>query len=154
MGHPVTAKQLVGVLRKRNIAVLGPLAMVDMDHHSFSVDIRDLQRETFRDPQPTSIDGRKAGVIVKGSDVAQEGEDFFLLKDTGKFSLVLGFEIGEDVPVALEYIHEEELHPTIGNANSGGGPLVHIPSMEEVVFEVGLADPVGSSLVEVHELTY
>ena len=32
VGHPVAAKQLIGVLRKGNIAVVGSLAPMDMDH--------------------------------------------------------------------------------------------------------------------------
>ena len=154
MGYPITAKQLIGLLRKGNIAILGALASMNMDHHSFAVDVGDLQGECFRDPQSASIDGGKASVVLKGADTTQNAEDFSLLHDTGKSPLLLGFKIGEDVPVAFQHVDEEEFDPAVGNAQSGRRPLVHISAMKEVVFELGLADLIRGSAVEVHEQTH
>ena len=44
MSQPIAAEQMVGFLWKRNIAILGALAPVDMNHHSFAVDVGDLKR--------------------------------------------------------------------------------------------------------------
>jgi hypothetical protein len=154
VGHPVAAKQLISVLREGNVTILGSLAAMDMDHHCLAVDVGDLQGESFRDPQAASIDGGQAGVVVKSSDRAQDPEDFFLFQNTGKPFLLFGSEVGEDVPVAFEYVNEEESDSTISNAQSRGRPLVHISAMKKVVFKLGFTDLLRSLLVEIYELTH
>ena len=88
MGYPVASKQLVGLLRKRNKAILGSLTTVYMDHHSFAVDVGDLQGKSFRDSQAASMDCGDASLVVKGFDTAQDAEDFFPGQDTGKALLL------------------------------------------------------------------
>jgi hypothetical protein len=154
VGYPVAAKQLIGVLRKGNVAVLGSVATMDMDHPSLAVNVEDLQGQCFGDPQTAGIDGGKASVVVKRSDTPQKPEDLFALQDTRKPFVLFGFEVGEDVPVSLEHIDKEESDPAVGNAKSGRRPFVHISAVKKVVFEFRLADLVRSLLVIIYELAY
>lgn len=50
VSYPIPAEQLIGVLRKGNIAILCSLATVDMDHHAFAVYVGYLQGEGFGNP--------------------------------------------------------------------------------------------------------
>lgn len=57
VGSPIAAQQLIGFIGDRNIAILGAFSVVDMDHFSSAVDVRDLEGKGLRDPQATGIDG-------------------------------------------------------------------------------------------------
>ena len=74
---PVLAQQMKSGLRQRDIAVLGALAAVDMDHHALTVDIGDFEMAGFVKPQAAGIDGGEIGVVVQGFDVGQNATDFF-----------------------------------------------------------------------------
>ena len=56
VGEPVLAQQLESGLRQRDIAVLGALAAVDMDHHALTVDIGDFEMAAFVKTQAAGID--------------------------------------------------------------------------------------------------
>ena len=47
MSEPVLAQPMEGRLGQRDVAVLGALAAVDMDHHALAVDVADLQVQRF-----------------------------------------------------------------------------------------------------------
>jgi hypothetical protein len=64
-------------LRQRNIAVLGALAAVHMDHHALTVDIGDFEVKSFVKPQTAGVYGGKIDVVVEGFDVVQNASDFF-----------------------------------------------------------------------------
>ena len=74
MGEPVAAQQSWSVdLGQRDVAVLGALAAVDMDHHALTVDIGDFEMESFVKSQAAGVDGGEIDVVVEGFDVGQEG---------------------------------------------------------------------------------
>ena len=50
VGYPVAAEQLIGVLRKRNIAVFCSFATMDMNHLPLAIDVGNFKGECFRDP--------------------------------------------------------------------------------------------------------
>ena len=77
VGEPVLAQQLKSGLRQRDIAVLGALAAVDMDHHALTVDIGDFEMAGFVEPQAAGVDGGEIDVVVEGFDVGQNASDFF-----------------------------------------------------------------------------
>lgn len=64
-------------LRQRDIAVLGALAAVHMDHHALTIDIGDFEMEAFVKPQAAGVHGGKINVIVESFDVIQNASDFF-----------------------------------------------------------------------------
>jgi hypothetical protein len=54
---------------QREIAVLGALAAVDMDHHAQAIDIGDFEMECFVKAQAAGVDGGEVDVVVEGFDV-------------------------------------------------------------------------------------
>ena len=73
---PIAAQQPQSGLRQRDVAILGALAAVDMDHHALTVDIGDFEMERFVKPQAAGVDGGKVGVVVEGFDMGQKASDF------------------------------------------------------------------------------
>jgi hypothetical protein len=71
-------------LGQRDIAVLGALAAVDMDHHALAVDIGDFEMEAFVKAQAAGVDGGEIDVVVEGFDVGQNTSDFFGAQDGGQ----------------------------------------------------------------------
>ena len=89
MGDPIAAEQMIGLLGKRHIAVLGSLAAVDMEHHSLAVDVGNLDGQRFRNPQAACLNSGKAGVVVKCFDAAEDAENLFLIENTGQLFVLL-----------------------------------------------------------------
>lgn len=87
MSLPVFAQDEQCFGRKRNIAVFGSLSSVDVDHHSFAVNIRDLQEEPFMKTQATAVDGDQVGTIMEGMGITKHTLDFFQTKDGRKTML-------------------------------------------------------------------
>ena len=56
-------------------------AAVDVDKLAFAVDIRYLEKEALLQTQATGINGRKIGIIVEGSSVAENMLNFFMAED-------------------------------------------------------------------------
>ena len=77
VGAPVVAQQMERGLWQQDVAVLGALAAVDMDHHALAVDIGDFEMKAFVKTQAAGVDGGEIDVVVEGFDVGQNVSDFF-----------------------------------------------------------------------------
>jgi hypothetical protein len=154
VSNPVAAQELVGLFRQGHVAVFGSLAAMHMDHHALAVYVGYLQGKSLRDPESTGIDRGMEGIVVESSEVVENGKDLFLAQDAGKPLLSFGFEVGEDVPLALEYIDKEELDAAVGNAKSGGRPLAYVPTMEEIVFQLHFRNLIRALAVVLNEDAY
>jgi hypothetical protein len=64
-------------MRERDIAVLGALAAVDVDHVARAIDIAHLQGKRFVQAQPTAVDGGEVDTIVQRGGSVEETVDFF-----------------------------------------------------------------------------
>jgi hypothetical protein len=151
VGGPIASEQLEGGKGERDVAILGTLSPVDMDHHASGIDIGDFEMETFVESQAAGIDGGKIGVILGGFDLGKNGSDFFMAENGRKASFGLGSEDSEDVPVSLEDVFVEEAYPAIADAHGIGGPVINILAVEEIVLEFLLGDQVGGFVVELAE---
>jgi hypothetical protein len=109
-----------GGLRERDIAILGTLAAVDMDHHAARVDVGDFEMESFMKPQAAGVDGREIDIIVESLDLGQNASDFIDAENGGKASFGLGSKDSEDVPIALEDMFVEEANSTIADPHGIG----------------------------------
>jgi hypothetical protein len=138
-------------LGERDVAILGALSAVDMDHHAAAVDIGDFEMESFVKPQSTGIDGGKIGVILEGFDLGKNASDFFNAENGRKVSLGLGSEDSEDVPIALEDVFIAEAYAAIADAHGIGRPVIDVFAVEEVVLEFLLGDQVGGFAIELGE---
>jgi hypothetical protein len=140
VGGPIASEQLEGGLGERDVAILGPLAAVDMDHHAGGIDIGDFEVETFVKPEAAGVDGRKIGVVLEGFDLGKNGSDFLTAENGGKASFGLGTEDSEDVPVSLEDVFVEEAYAAIADAHGIGRPVINVLPVEEIVLEFLLGD--------------
>ena len=52
MRRPVIAEDRQRALGQRQVAILGTLATMDVDHHAFGIEITDLQVQSFFQSQP------------------------------------------------------------------------------------------------------
>jgi hypothetical protein len=77
VGEPIAAQQLKSSLGQRDVAILGALAAVDMDHHARAIDIGDFEMESLVKAQAAGVDGGKVGVVVEGFDAGKKAADFF-----------------------------------------------------------------------------
>jgi hypothetical protein len=151
VGHPIAAQQTEGGLGERDIAILGPLATVDMDHHAGGIDIGDFEVEPFMESQAAGIDGGEIGIILEGLDLGKNGSDFFNAKNSRETSLGLGSEDTENVPVSLEDVFEEEADAAIADPHGIGGPVIDVLPVEEVVLKFLFGDQIGGFAVELGE---
>jgi len=78
---PVAAQQPQALFGERDSAVLGPFATMDMHYHPVVVDIRHLEAQGLRDPEPAGVDHGKTGKVLKRLDMLQDPEDFFPAED-------------------------------------------------------------------------
>ena len=151
VGGPIASEQLEGGKGERDVAILGALPPVDMDHHAGGIDIGDFEVETFMESQAAGIDGGEIGVILEGFDLGKNGSDFFDAENGREATFGLGTEDSEDVPVSLEDVFEEEAYAAIGDTHGIGRPVINVLAMEEVVLEFLLGDQVGGFVVELAE---
>jgi len=151
VGGPIASEQLESGKGERDVAILGPLATVDMDHHAGGIDIGDFEMETFVESQAAGIDGGKIGVILEGFDLSKNGSDFFTAENGGESSLILGSEDSEDVPIALKDVFIAEAYAAIADAHGIGGPVIVVLAVEEIVLEFLLGDQIGGFAIELGE---
>lgn len=119
MRHPIAAKQRIGELRQRDIAVLGAFAPVDVDHLPRPVDIGDFQKQPFLQAETAGIDGHQIDVVVEGGDFGQDLFDFFAGKHGGQTLLPLGPGQEQKMPLPLQDMLEEELDAGMTDAHGG-----------------------------------
>ncbi len=151
VGPPITAEEVEGGRGEGDVAILGALSTVDMDHHPSGIDIGDFEMETFVESQAAGIDGGEIGVILEGFDLGKDGSDFFDAEDGRESSLGLSTEDSEDVPVSLEDVFEEEADAAIADAHGIGGPVIDVLSAEKIVLEFLLGDQIGGFAIELGE---
>jgi hypothetical protein len=153
VGPPIATEEIEGGWRERDVAVLGTLSPVDMDHHASGIDIGDFEMKAFVKSQAAGIDGGEIGVILEGFDLSKEGSDFLDAEDSGESSFGLSTKDTEDVPVTLEDVFEEEADAAIADAHGIGGPVIDVLSVEEIVLEFLLGDQIGGFAIELGEHT-
>src|SRR5262245_20067929 len=77
VGEPIAAQQLKSGLGERDVAILGALAAVDMDHHAGAIDIGDFEMESFVESEAAGVDGGEVGIVAECFDVGKKASDFF-----------------------------------------------------------------------------
>ncbi len=151
VGEPIAAEKVESGLGERGVAILGPLAPVDMDHHASGVDIGGFKMESFVKSQAAGVYGGEIGIVLKGFDAGQNVSDFFNAKDGWKSSFILGSEDAESVPVALEDVLEEEAYPAIADPHGIGRPLISVFPPQEIVLKLLLVNEIRRFAVKLDE---
>jgi hypothetical protein len=57
---------------QRDASILGPLAAVDVDPHTLTIDVGDLQTLGLLQTQAAGVDHREKGALVRGAHTAEE----------------------------------------------------------------------------------
>lgn len=142
MGCPVLAQEIEGGIGQRDIAILGALSSVNVDHHSRAVDVADLQIQCFMETQSAGVDSGEIGVILEGSHPFEDVENLLLAQDGRKPMLNLCAEYPEDMPVTLDDMPVKETYPAIADAHSVGSPLIDILPVKEIEFKLVFRDQI------------
>ena len=153
VGTPVLAQQMKSGVGQRDIAVLGALAAMDMDHHALAIDIGDFQMKSFVKAQTAGVDGGEIDVVVEGFDAGQNASEFIDAQDSGQAVFVLSPQDREDVPIAHQNVDVKKANPAVADAHGLGRPAVDVFSMEKVVLQLRFRDKIGSLVIELREHT-
>jgi hypothetical protein len=151
MSAPIAAQQVQGRDRERDVAILGTLATVDVDHHAGGVDVGDFEVKTFMKPQAQGVDSGEIGIVVERFHGRQDASDFFHAENGRKAALGLGTKDPENMPATPEDVHVEEAYPAVADTHRTGRPLVCVLAMEEVVGKFFLSDEIWRLAVELGE---
>ena len=78
--RPVPLQGFVQPPGKHDIAVTFPLALPNVDHHAFAVDIGYLQVTNLIEPQAARVDRHEDGPVLDVGGGLQQGEHFFFIE--------------------------------------------------------------------------
>ena len=154
MGFPEGAEQREGICGQGDVAVFGALAAVDMDLEALAIDVRDLKREGFMEPESQAIDGGEVDLVVQGSGGRKEPPDLLYTEDGGETVFGLRAQERQGVPVALEDVLIEEADTTVAEAHGRWGKAVDVFAVQEVVLQFLFRDVVGGFVVELSQQAY
>ena len=77
MRSPMLPQNRKRRMRKRNVAILGAFALVDVDHHTTAVDIRDFEVPRFLQPETTGVNRGEEGAVATRRDSGEDVEHLF-----------------------------------------------------------------------------
>jgi len=142
MGAPVLSEDVEGLDGQGDVAVLAGLA-VDVKEHPAAVDVGDLKVSAFKQPQAAGVDGDQTGAVDGQANAVQDPLDLLAAQNHGELVLALGADEAEQLPVPPQAALEEELDAAQRDGEAGGGELLDVGEVEEVLPELALGDPVG-----------
>jgi len=151
VGGPVLTEELQSGVRQRDIAILGSLSPMNVDHHALGVDVGYFQVLCLLEPEAAGVDSAEEGIVLGGVDAGKQWSDFLGAEDGREAVLGLGSEDAEDVPVPMEDVLVEELDAAIADAHCFGRPFTDVLAVEEVVLKFLFGDLLGALAVELGE---
>ena len=119
-----------------------------VDHHALAVDVGDLQILGFLQAQATRVDRAQEGAVVRRSHAAQDRPHLLDTQDRRQACLTLGAQDVEEMPVALQHVHEEEPDAAVADAHRVRRPVVDVAPAQEVGLELRLGDLIGRLAIE------
>jgi hypothetical protein len=96
MGDPIAAKKLKRGFGQRDIAILGALSSVYMDHHAVPINIGDLKMLSFLKPETTGIDGCQKSIVLLSLHAGEKSAYLSNTQNRGKSSFILSSEDSEN----------------------------------------------------------
>jgi hypothetical protein len=125
-----------------------------MDHPSLPIDIGDLQEKPFLKPEAAGIDRRQIGIVVKGTHQRENLFDFLSGEHRRHPSLLTCLGDGQQMPVFLEDVPEEELDAAITDAHGCRTPAGDVLPEDEILEQFILRDEIGAFVVMYDQLTH
>ncbi len=108
---------------QRHVAILGPFAAMNVDHHSLTVEITNLQIDRFSDSQSEGVGRPDEGLHSPGLAGVDDLEDLGLGDHFGQGLGVVEPGLIEHVPLARASRAIKELDPTEQDALGSRGNL-------------------------------
>src|SRR5262249_31413217 len=84
VGFPIGAEQSERIFGQGDVPVLGTLPTMDMDLEALPVNIGDLERKGFMEPEAQAIDGSEVDVVVEGGSRLEEPSNLLHTEDGGE----------------------------------------------------------------------
>ena len=154
MGFPGEAQELQGVMRQGDLAVLGALAAVDVDHVARAIEIAHLQGKRFVQAQPTAVDGGEVDTIVQGGGGIEKTVHFFPAEHSRESVCRFGSHEVEGLPVAPKDVVGEEADATVTDTHGTGRECIDIFSVKQVWLEFLFRDEVRRCAIKLSEQAY
>ena len=142
MCDPVLAEYFQRAGGQRHVAILGPLAAVDMDHHP-AVDVADLQVQPFPKPQSQRVDRPEIGAVVERSDGGDELSHLVDGEHVGECLVPADVEALESGPVTRRGVAIEEPDAAASDDQRGRGELAVVLEVQQIVADLLLGEPFG-----------
>jgi len=153
MGFPRGPQPHQGLFGQGDVPVFGALATMDMDLEALSIDGRDLEIESLREPEAQAIDGGKGDLVVQGGGRLKEPRALLHTEDGRETVGGLRTQEGKGVPVALEDVRREKADATVADTHGRWGEAVDIFPVQELALEFLFRDAVGGFVVELSHQT-
>ena len=132
--QPVRTQQGEGLRRQADRAVLIAFARANVQLHARTINLRNLERHAFQQPQATAVDHAQAGTRSAGTADLREHACHLVRAQHHRQLLWLGRadEVAE-WPGTLEGVGKEKLQGIEGNVNSIGREVFDIAEIEEIL---------------------
>ncbi len=140
-------------LGQRHVAILGPFATMNVDHHALAVEITDLEIHRFPDPQPQGVSRPDEGLQPLSPSSVDDLEDLGLGDHFGQGFHVVQLGLIEDVPLARASRTIKELDPAQQDALGPRGNLFVHDLVQQKPAKVRLVDRVRWLLAEIRQFS-
>jgi hypothetical protein len=145
-GLPIEAEQVEEAGREHDVAVLAALALLDVDDHTFAVDVIDAERGDLGDAEAGGVGGHEQGTMLDRSDGGEDAGDLILAEDDGELLGDLGAtDAGHDA-LTLEGDLVEEAEGGDGLVVVAPGDVAFLDEVEEVGSDLVGPEGVGRTL--------
>ena len=151
MGCPGAAQEFQGVMRQGDLAVLGALAAVDVEHRARAIDIAHLQGKRFVQAQPPAVDGGKVDTIVQGGGGIEKTAPFFQAAESWEAVCGLGANEIACLPVAPKDVVRESSDATGADTHGTGREAIDIFSVQKGWLEFLFRDEVRRFAIELRQ---
>jgi hypothetical protein len=116
---------------------------MNMDDHSRTVDVADLQIQAFLEPQPQRVDGPEEGLVVRRAHGVDQTPRFSDAQDVGQALGSGDMEALKGEPVAWDGMRVEEYDAACGDLQRAGRILSLILEIEQVLTQFRFGNLVG-----------
>jgi hypothetical protein len=142
VGCPVVSSEGEGIWREGDVAVLGPLAPMPVDHEALAVDVRHWEKESCVQSESQARDGGKVHTVMQGWGHAEQATHFLHTEESWEPVCGLRSHEVEELPSALQNVEGEEAEAAVADAYGGWCELIDVFAMQNVVLELGFGDAV------------
>lgn len=90
-------------------------------------------------------------MVVGNADSGEEFRNLLLGQHGGEGLRAFGFQVTEDVPLAMQNLLEEEFERAVADAQGRRGPTVDVVAVKKVILKLHFGNQVRGLAVEIHQ---